>query len=148
MKTIYRSIVAAALVFSLASCAAIDPQVRMEPGDEACLLFGYIDMTDSGDTLEKVVLTQDEKIGIIDRQSSMKTYADGLFFLQDLPPMSYVIPRFYAGGNTYGLPHEDEDAHILEPGSLTYVGAMKYQSLEKGCPIETCRFSRLRASIS
>ena len=39
------------------SCAAINPQVRVKPGEPACLLFGYIDMTGSGDALQEVMIS-------------------------------------------------------------------------------------------
>jgi hypothetical protein len=132
MKKMFRLSGIVLLLGMLMACAAINPQVRMEPGDEACILFGYIDMTGSGDTLQEVTLTQDERSGIAYRQSSMQTYNDGLFFMQDLPPMRYVLPFFYAGGKLYSLRPDEEDAFVLEPGSFAYVGAYKYHDPKKG----------------
>lgn len=140
MRTLPRYGVVVVILVLLVSCTAINPQVRMEPGDQACLLFGYIDMTGSGDTLDQVMLTQDEKSGIAYRQSSMKTYTDGLFFMQDLPPMRYVLPFFYAGGKLYSLRPDEEDAFVLVPGSFAYVGAYRYHDPKKGGIFTTKKF--------
>lgn len=135
------ALVLLAAVFS--SCATVNPQVRVEPGDQACLLFGYIDMTQSGETLQKVMITQDERAGIAYRQSGMKTYKDGLFFMQDLPPMRYVIPFFYAGRKIYSLMPKEKDAFVLEPGTVVYVGAWKYHDPKKGGIFTTKKFELL-----
>ena len=145
MRTLLRCGVVVVLLVLLVSCAAINPQVRMEPGDQACLLFGYIDMTGSGDILGQVMLTQDERSGIAFRQSSMKTYTDGLFFMQDLPPMRYVLPFFYAGGKLYSLRPDEEDAFVLDPGSFAYVGAWKYHDPKKGGILTTKKFELLES---
>jgi hypothetical protein len=128
------------ILVSFIACKAINPQVRTEPGDQAALLYGYIDMAGSGDTLAAVYLTQDEKSGIAYRQSAMSTYADGLFFMQDLPPMRYVIPHFYASGKLYSLRPDEKDAFVLQPGSLAFAGAYRYHDPEKGGVFTTEKF--------
>ena len=143
MKNVFKLGGIVLLLGMFMACAAINPQVRMEPGDEACLLFGYIDMTGSGDVLGSVMLTQDERSGIAYRQSAMNTYKDGLFFMQDLPPMRYVLPFFYAGGKLYSLRPDEEDAFILKPGSFAYVGAWQYHDPEKGGIFTTKKFDLL-----
>ena len=145
MKRIFRLSGIVLVLGMFMACAAINPQVRMEPGEEACVLFGYIDMTGSGDTLQQVMLTQDERSGIAFRQSSMNTYTDGLFFMQDLPPMRYVLPFFYAGGKLYSLRPDEEDAFVLDPGSFAYVGAWKYHDPKKGGILTTKKFELLES---
>ena len=39
--------------------------------------------------------------GIAYRQSCLKTFSSGLFFLENAPPMNYHRPFFYAGGKLH-----------------------------------------------
>ena len=127
-------------VVLLVGCAAVNPQVRTQPDENSSLLFGYFDMTGSGDILSGVHLNQDEKVGIVYRSSAMKTYRDGLFFMQDLPPMRYVIPFFYAGNTLYSFRPDEEDAFQLPPDTLAFVGAYKYHDPKKGGILTTRKF--------
>jgi hypothetical protein len=133
------------VVFLFSNCAAVNPQVRTDPGENSSLLFGYIDMSGSGDILGEVYLTQDEKSGIAYRQSPMRTYKDGLFFMQDLPPMRYVIPFFYAGGKLYSLRPDEEDAFQLPPNTLAFVGSYKYHDPKKGGIFTSKKFDLIDA---
>lgn len=132
-------------IFLFSNCAAVNPQVRTDPGENSSLLFGYIDMSGSGDMLGEVYLTQDERSGIAYRQSPMMTYKDGLFFMQDLPPMRYVIPFFYAGDKLYSLRPDEEDAFQLPPNTLAFVGSYKYHDPKKGGIFTTKKFDLIEA---
>jgi len=127
-------------VVFLTSCAAVNPQVRTVPDENSSILFGYFDMTGSGDTLSGVYLTQDEKAGIAYRHSAMSTYIDGLFFMQDLPPMRYVLPYFYADTTLYSFRPDEEDAFQLPADTLAFVGAYKYHDPKKGGILTTKKF--------
>ena len=121
------------LMFSfLTGCAAVNPQVRTVPDENSSLLYGHFDMTGSGDVLSGVYLTQDERAGIAYRQSAMRTYKDGLFFMQDLPPMRYVLPFFYASNTLYSFRPDEEDAFQLPADTLVFVGAYRYHDPKKG----------------
>ena len=91
---------AGALLVALAnqwSKCALNPGVRQVSTPKASLIFVYFDVEKSPYALRTVLLTQNEKAGIDYRQSAMRTYTDGLFFMEDLPSMRYHIPFFMAG---------------------------------------------------
>ena len=109
----------------LAGCA-INPGVRTTSGPDASLVYGYFDMADSPRTLWRVFLTQDKRVGIVYRPAGMNTYADGLFFMENVPPKQYVIPYFSAGARTYDLASGSEHIFDVAPGSMKFVGAFIY----------------------
>ena len=109
----------------LAGCA-VNPGVRPTAGPEASLVYGYFDMSDSPRALWRVFLTQDRRVGIVYRPSGMNTYADGLFFMENVPPKQYVIPYFSAGARTYDLASGGEHTFDVAPGSMKFVGAFLY----------------------
>lgn len=109
----------------LAGCA-VNPGVATTTGPEASLVYGYFDMSDSPGTLWRVFLTQDERVGIVYRPSGMNTYADGLFFMENVPPKQYIIPHFSAGAREYSLSSGNEHTFDVAPGSMQFVGTFTY----------------------
>ena len=109
----------------LAGCA-VSPGVQTTSGPEASLVYGYFDMSDSPGTLWRVFLTQDRRVGIVYRPKGMNTYADGLFFMENVPPKQYVIPYFSAGPRQYDLGSSREHVFDVAPGSMKFVGAFTY----------------------
>ena len=118
----------AVLVFS--GCA-INPSVRITTEDDAALIFGYIDMKESPYALECVKITQAERSGIAYRQSCMTTLASGLFFMENIPPMEYHIPFFYAGGKLHTVSSDEKDLINVPPRMIALVGPFKYKGMEK-----------------
>ena len=116
------------LVFS--GCA-INPSVRTTLEDEASLIFGYIDMKESPYTLECVRITQAERSGIAYRQSCMNTLPSGLFYLENIPPMKYHIPFFYADGKLHTVSSDEKDLINVPPKMIAMVGPFKYKTTEK-----------------
>lgn len=119
---------AAALVFS--GCA-LNPSVRITTEDDAALIFGYIDMKESPYALECVKITQAERSGIAYRQSCMTTLASGLFYMENIPPMEYHIPFFYAGGKLHTVSSDEKDLIDVPPKMIALVGPFKYKGTEK-----------------
>ncbi len=121
-----------ALIAALSSCSAINPQVRTTSGDDASLIYGYFDMSESPNELGAVMLTQGERAGIAYRQSAMKTFTNGLFFMENIPPMDYHIPFFYSGGILHSFGGRKEDIFKVKPSSMVFVGSFKYRDPKKG----------------
>jgi hypothetical protein len=118
----------ALLIFS--GCA-INPSVRTTIEDDAALIFGYIDMKESPYALECVRITQAERSGIAYRQSCMTTLASGLFYMENIPPMDYHIPFFYAGGKLHTVSDDEKDLINVPPKMIALVGPFKYKSTQK-----------------
>jgi len=88
------------VALALSGCA-LNPEVRTSADQTASLIFGFYDMSDAPFELGCVRITQDERAGIAYRQSCMRTFANGLFFLENAPAMKYHIPfSMQAGGFT------------------------------------------------
>jgi len=122
----------AAWLLVLSGCAAGNPQVRTTPGaDNAALIFGYYDMSEAPFELTCVRITQDERAGIAYRQSCMRTFKNGLFFLEDAPPMKYHVPFFYAGGKLHMLSSDRADVFDVRAKSLHFLGAFKYKVVHR-----------------
>ncbi len=119
---------AALLVFS--GCA-LNPSVRTTTGDDAALIFGYFDMSESPYELSCVTMTQDERSGIVYRQSCMTTLASGLFYTENIPPMKYHIPFFKAGGKLHMISSSERDLIDVPPKSLAFIGSFKYKVHDK-----------------
>jgi hypothetical protein len=126
-----RRIVVAAVVLAglaLGGCF-LNAEVRTVADDNAALIFGYFDMSEAPFELGCVRITQDERRGIAYRQSCMRTFASGLFFLENAPPMKYHIPFFYAGGRLHMISSSSTDVIDVPAGSLYFLGSFKYKVL-------------------
>jgi hypothetical protein len=127
-RTLTRS---AAWLLLLSGCAAANPQVRTSPTEDAALIYGFYDMSDAPFELGCVRITQDERAGIAYRQSCMTTLKNGLFFIEDAPPMRYHVPFFYAGGKLHMLSSERADAFSVAPRSVHFLGTYKYKVIDR-----------------
>jgi len=120
----------AACLLALSGCAA-NPEVRTTPDDNAALIFGFYDMSEAPFELGCVRITQDEKKGIAYRQSCMTTLKNGLFFLENAPPMKYHVPFFYAGGKLHMISSERTDAFDVPARSVHFLGSYKYKVINR-----------------
>jgi hypothetical protein len=116
-------------VLILSGCA-LNPAVRTTTEGDASLIFGYIDMKESPYELSCVRITQAERSGIAYRQSCMTTRPSGLFYLENIPPMEYHIPFFYAGGKLHTVSSDEKDLIDVPPRMITLVGPFKYKTTE------------------
>jgi hypothetical protein len=123
-------ILTVAWMLGLSACAA-NPEVRTTTEDNAALIFGFYDMADAPYELGCVRITQDERAGIAYRQSCMRTFKSGLFFLEDAPPMKYHVPFFYAGGKLHTLSSDKADVFAVAPRSLHYLGSFKFRVVNR-----------------
>jgi len=122
-------------VFSLTvllvlSGCALNPSVRTTTEDDSSLIFGFIDMKESPYVLECVRITQAERSGIAYRQSCMTTRPSGLFYLENIPPMEYHIPFFYAGSKLHTVSSDEKDLIDVPPKMIAMVGPFKYKTTE------------------
>ena len=107
----------------------LNAEVRTVVDDNSALIFGYYDMSEAPFQLGCVRITQDERAGIAYRQSCMRTFASGLFFLENAPPMKYHIPFFYASGRLHTISHSNMDVIDVPARSLYFLGSFKYKVL-------------------
>jgi hypothetical protein len=107
----------------------LNAEVRTEADDKSALIFGFFDMSDAPFELGCVRITQDERRGIAYRQSCMRTFANGLFFLENAPAMKYHVPFFYAGGRLHMISSSNKDVFDVPAGSLYFYGSFKYKVL-------------------
>lgn len=119
-----------ALILVLSGCA-LNPSVRTTMDNDAALIFGFFDMSESPYELNCVTMTQDERAGIVYRQSCMTTLPSGLFFMENVPPMKYHIPFFNAGGKLHMISSSEQDLVDVPPQSLTFLGTFKYKVMDK-----------------
>ena len=117
-------------VLAFSGCA-LNPSVRTTTEDDAALIFGFIDMKESPYALECVKITQAERSGIAYRQSCMTTLTSGLFYLENIPPMDYHIPFFYAGGKLHTISSDEKDLINIPPRMIALVGPFKYKTTER-----------------
>ena len=115
----------------VSSGCALNSEVRTEDDASSALIFGFIDMSEAPFELGCVRITQDEKAGIAYRQSCMTTYASGLFFLENAPPMKYHIPFFYAGAKLHMISSDEKDLFKVPAKSLYFVGSFKYKVVNR-----------------
>lgn len=113
----------------LNGCALLNPEVRTASDDNSALIFGFYDMSEAPFDLGCVRITQDERAGIAYRQSCMRTLSNGLFFLENAPPMKYHIPFFYAGGRLHMISSDEQDVIDVPARSLYFLGSYKYKVL-------------------
>ncbi|HEU4996752.1 MAG TPA: hypothetical protein VFT29_18175 [Gemmatimonadaceae bacterium] len=121
---------AAACLLVLGGCK-VNPEVRTTPDDNAALIFGYYDMSESPYELGCVRITQDERAGVAYRQSCMTTLKNGVFFLENAPPMKYHVPFFYAGGKLHMLSSDKADVFAVSARSFYFLGAYKYKVVDR-----------------
>jgi hypothetical protein len=121
-----RPLVATMAALLLGGCA-LNSEVRTSTEADAALIFGYFDMKDAPFELGCVRITQDEKQGIAYPQSCMTTFADGLFFIENVPPMRYHVPFFYAGGKLHMISSTESDLFSVKPKSMYFLGSFKYK---------------------
>lgn len=107
----------------------LNAEVRTVADDNSALIFGFYDMSEAPFELGCVRITQDERRGIAYRQSCMTTFASGLFFLANAPPMKYHIPFFYAGGRLHMISSDSKDLIDVPARSLYFLGSFKYKVL-------------------
>lgn len=107
----------------------LNREVRTVADDNSALIFGFYDMSEAPYELGCVRITQDERAGIAYRQSCMTTLSNGLFFLENAPPMKYHVPFFYAGGRLHMISSDSKDAITVPAGSLYFLGSFKYKVL-------------------
>lgn len=110
----------------LGGCA-LNSEVRTSTEADAALIFGFFDMKEAPFELGCVRITQDEKKGIAYPQSCMTTFADGLFFIENVPPMRYHVPFFYAGGKLHTISSDEKDLFKVRPKALHFYGSFKYK---------------------
>lgn len=125
----------------LAATLAWAARMPTTTGPEACLIFGYYDMSDSPYPLRAVVVSGDQKSGIAYPETEMATYDDGLFFLENVKPMGYIIGRFMAGKVMHMVvDRKNPDIRRVKPGSLYFMGAWKYTLIKKAGSIKKGQF--------
>jgi hypothetical protein len=120
-----------AAALALGGCA-LNSEVRTTTEADAALIFGFFDMKEAPFELGCVRITQDEKKGIAYPQSCMKTFADGLFFIENVPPMKYHVPFFYAGGKLHTISSDEKDLFNVRAKSMHFYGSFKYKVVDKG----------------
>lgn len=118
-----------AIVFVILAGCVLNPEVRTTADDASSLIFGFYDMSEAPFELGCVRITQDERAGIAYRQSCMATFASGLFFLENAPPMKYHIPFFYAGGRLHMISSDRKDLIDVPARSFYFLGSFKYKVL-------------------
>lgn len=112
----------------LSGCA-LNSEVRTSDEADAALIFGFYDMSDAPYELGCVRITQAERKGIAYRQSCMRSFKDGLFFIENVPPMKYHVPFFYAGGKLHMISSDEKDAFNVRAKSMYFLGSFKYKVL-------------------
>lgn len=126
-----RMLVGAAACLLVVNGCSPNPEVRTAPADNSALIFGFYDMSEAPFELGCVRITQDERAGIAYRQSCMRTFKNGLFFLENAPPMKYHVPFFYAGGKLHMISSERLDVFDVPARSLYFLGSYKYKVLNR-----------------
>jgi len=118
-----------ALLLALLLLPACPHGLRTTQTPEAALLYGYFKMPE-GKALTQVMLAQDERVGIAVRNGHIKRTNEGLFWIEDLPPMRYAIGYFRVNMVLHTREVDESRLVELRPGSLHFLGSFDYQPLE------------------
>lgn len=116
---------ACALVLA-AACA----RVRTVETKDAAFIYGYIDIPEKVGTANCVGIIQDERVGIAGRHQCMMTSPEGLFYIENVPPMRYNIHGFYVDRTFHSLGAMAKPFAVAA-GAMHFVGSFSYQVLEE-----------------
>ncbi|WP_119329573.1 hypothetical protein [Cysteiniphilum halobium] len=135
------------LAFLISGCTTFS--IDTTNGKNANLVFGYIDMSDTGQALNRVMIVQ-EGGSHLESQSEMNVYTDGLFYMDNVAPGKFYIPSFEGQvwlfdptGYEFQKP---KDAFTLHGGDLFYVGTYKVK-ISTGEKVEKLFLGLADASI-
>lgn len=122
-----RLAVAAALVLVAGpGCLSAAP-IRQTRGPEAAFIYGFFDVSGKkGAELGCVGIVQDERVGGSFRQGCMATLPDGLFWLEDAPPVRHHLPVFHVGDTSNSMAKFKEPFPVKE-GELHLFGIYRYE---------------------
>ncbi len=115
---------AAALL--LAAAAAGCAHVRTVTTPDAAFVYGFFDVQEKVGAANCVGIIQNEKVGIAARHACMATSPEGLFFVQDVPPMLYNVHSFYID-DTFQSLGAMAKPFAVKAGSMHYYGSFRYQ---------------------
>jgi hypothetical protein len=118
---------AAAVVLVVGPGCLSAPPIRQTTGPEAAFIYGFLDVSGTkGAGLDCVAIVQDERVGGSYRQGCVAPLPEGLFWLQDAPPVRHNVPLFHVGNTTYSMAKFKEPFPVKE-GELHLFGIYRYE---------------------
>ncbi len=131
------------LLASASGCTGI----RTVESSDAAFIYGFIDVPEDVGWANCVGIIQEEKTGagIGYRNGCMATSGEGLFFIQNVPPMRYTIHDFTIEKNHHNLGPLAK-SFTVKAGSMHYVGTFKYRLISEPGILKAGRFTLTPAS--
>jgi hypothetical protein len=125
MPTRSSSLALVAVALGLAACA---PGIRTVPTNDGAFIYGFFAVPEKVGTANCVGIIQAEKVGIAGRAGCMATSPEGLFFIENVPPMKYNVHGFYIdlAFNSLG---DMAKPFPVKAGSMHYYGAYRYEKV-------------------
>ncbi|MGB8931258.1 MAG: hypothetical protein WCC48_08430 [Anaeromyxobacteraceae bacterium] len=122
----FRAAAATLALLALAGCA----RIRTTQSKDAAFIYGFIDVPEAVGSASCVGIIQDERVGIAGRHQCMMTSPEGLFFIEDVPPMRYNIHGFYVD-RTFNSLGAMAKPFAVGAGEMHFVGSFRYRELER-----------------
>jgi hypothetical protein len=131
------------LLASASGCTGI----RTVESRDGAFIYGFIDVPEDVGWANCVGIIQAEKTaaGIGYRNGCMATSGEGLFFIQNVPPMRYTIHGFTIERNHHNLGPLAKP-FAVQAGSMHYVGTFKYRLISEPGILKAGRFTLTPAS--
>ena len=131
-------VLTALLLASLPACA----RIHTVESRDAAFIYGFIDVPENVGWANCVGIIQEEKTaaGIGYRNGCMATSGEGLFFIQNVPPMRYTIHGFTIEKNHHNLGPLAKP-FTVQAGSMHYVGTFKYRLISEPGLLKAGRFT-------
>jgi hypothetical protein len=120
------AVVAAVALAAGPGCVA---HIRQTSGPEGAFIYGLFDVSGTKDgAVSCVGVTQDERVGLAMRHGCMSTMADGLFFLEDAPPVRHYLHGFLMD-QTYNSLRGFQEPFPVKEGELHLYGVYRYEKI-------------------
>ena len=117
----------AVLAAVVAGCA---PGIRRVSTPDAAFIYGFFDVPEKVGSANCVGIIQAEKVGIAGRAGCMMTSPEGLFYIEDVPPIRHNVHAFYVD-NTHNSLGSMAKPFAVKPGELRLWGIYKYEVVSK-----------------
>jgi hypothetical protein len=118
-------VLAALALVALAGCA---PGLRTVTTPDGAFIYGFFAVPEKEGDVNYVGVIQAERVGIAGRAGCMPTSPEGLFFIEDVPPIRHNVFSFYVDGSAHQL-GDMAKPFPVKPGELHLYGIYQYRKL-------------------
>ena len=125
LATAPRVLAALAVLAAATGCA---PGLRRVSTPDGAFIYGFFAVPEKEGDVNCVGLIQAERVGIAGRAGCAPTSPEGLFFIQDVPPIQHNVHNFYIDLNAQQL-GDMAKPFSVRPGELHLYGIYQYRKI-------------------